>query len=691
MSKSGNKIPRSWLCYSIILNKIYCETCWLFADRFYKHYNATWIYGIDDWQHASQKICAHETSVQHIEAIKIRFIWARNQVIDRELENQISEEAAYWRSVLERIIKIILHLTAGNNALRGNEKKFSKDNSFGEGNFLQTVRLVANYDHVLAKLISSEESKVKYLSHTITDELITILSNDLLQTICAEINACQCFSIITDSTQDITKLDQLSIIIRYVLINYESKTLEVKESFVGFYNLKSHGAVDYVDLTQNVLIKLGLDINKCRGQGYDGASVMSGAHSGVQTRIKHIVPTAKYVHCCSHNLNLVISDAAKCHNKVQNFFETVQTVFNFFASSAPRWALLALGQDFGNKVQKKVLKKVCPTRWEARHDAVFSLKERFIDILKALTCIILNSKKTTERTIASGLKSKIENFEFVLILCTWEPILRSLRIISKKLQNVDMNLEEASTMLNNAVHFIQETRNSYDENILNNAKSLCSRWGIPDKFVEKRLSYAKKQFYDNLNGDRMLNTTEENFKVKLFFPVLDTVLSQLISRFQGMHDVLEDFNFLNPTILSTQTDKYIIKSSYDFCVTYKDDVSSDFPRQMLSLKTVIKDEKLKTIKLLGSFIINNDLSSSFPDVLSACVIFLTMPITVAGAERSFSKLKLIKNYLRNTCGQERLSSISILSIEKERTKTLNIEKIIDNFANAKSRKKNFLK
>jgi len=97
-----------------------------------------------------------------------------------ELENQISEEAAYWRSVLERIIKIILHLTAGNNALRGNEKKFSKDNSFGDGNFLQTVRIVANYDHVLAILISSEESKVKYLSHNITDELITILSNDLL-------------------------------------------------------------------------------------------------------------------------------------------------------------------------------------------------------------------------------------------------------------------------------------------------------------------------------------------------------------------------------------------------------------------------------------------------------------------------------------------------------------------------------
>lgn len=162
----------------------------------------------------------------------------------------------------------------------------------------------------------------------------------------------------------------------------------------------------------------------------------------------------------------------------------------------------------------------------------------------------------------------MENFEFVLILCTWEPILRSLRVISKKLQNVDMNLEEACKMLNNAVNFIQETRNSYDDNVLDNAKSLCSRWGIPNQFVEKKESYAKKHFYDNLNGDRRLNTTEENFKVKIFFLVLDTVLSQLIGRFQGMHDVrcVEKYfnyidekgnNFLTSCVLCRSYSKYI--------------------------------------------------------------------------------------------------------------------------------------
>jgi hypothetical protein len=66
-------------------------------------------------------------------------------------------------------------------------------------------------------------------------------------------------------------------------------------------------------------------------------------------------------------------------------------------------------------------------------------------------------------------------------------------------------------------------------------------------------------------------------------------------------------------------------------------------------------------------------------------------VTSASAERSFSKLKLIKNYLRNSIGQERLSSIALLNIERQQTNDINIQNIIDNFANKKARKKNFLK
>ena len=68
-----------------------------------------------------------------------------------------------------------------------------------------------------------------------------------------------------------------------------------------------------------------------------------------------------------------------------------------------------------------------------------------------------------------------------------------------------------------------------------------------------------------------------------------------------------------------------------------------------------------------------------------------MPVTVATAKRSFSKLKLIKNYLRSTMGQKRLCGLSILSIEYDEANhlTKNLRKIINVFAEDKVRKSGF--
>jgi hypothetical protein len=50
-------------------------------------------------------------------------------------------------------------------------------------------------------------------------------------------------------------------------------------------------------------------------------------------------------------------------------------------------------------------------------------------------------------------------------------------------------------------------------------------------------------------------------------------------------------------------------------------------------------------------------------------IFLTLPVTVAEADRSFSELKLIKTYLRSTMLQERLSACAVLSVERDAVET----------------------
>ena len=80
---------------------------------------------------------------------------------------------------------------------------------------------------------------------------------------------------------------------------------------------------------------------------------------------------------------------------------------------------------------------------------------------------------------------------------------------------------------------------------------------------------------------------------------------------------------------------------------------------------------------------------SFPNACIAFRILLTILITVASTERSFSKLKLIKSYLRSTMSQERLSGLVILSIEKEMLAELEFKNLISNFTSQKTRKINF--
>jgi len=62
---------------------------------------------------------------------------------------------------------------------------------------------------------------------------------------------------------------------------------------------------------------------------------------------------------------------------------------------------------------------------------------------------------------------------------------------------------------------------------------------------------------------------------------------------------------------------------------------------------------------------NCQLLDSTPYLCLCLKLYLTIGVSIASCERSFSKLKWIKSYLRSTMGKSRLSVLVILSIESE--------------------------
>ena len=69
-------------------------------------------------------------------------------------------------------------------------------------------------------------------------------------------------------------------------------------------------------------------------------------------------------------------------------------------------------------------------------------------------------------------------------------------------------------------------------------------------------------------------------------------------------------------------------------------------------------------------------------------MYLTIPVTSASAECSFSTLRQLKSYLRTTMTDTRVSNVGILQIEKEHK--MNLYQIIEQYARAKDRKLQFI-
>lgn len=69
----------------------------------------------------------------------------------------------------------------------------------------------------------------------------------------------------------------------------------------------------------------------------------------------------------------------------------------------------------------------------------------------------------------------------------------------------------------------------------------------------------------------------------------------------------------------------------------------------------------------------------FSETYKLTVIAVTVPVSSAACERTFSCLRRVKTYLRNRMSDERLTHSALINIERSIAKSLSLETVIDEF------------
>ncbi|KAM9311655.1 zinc finger MYM-type protein 1-like [Gastrophryne carolinensis] len=594
-------------------------------------------------------------------------------------------EKKKWRDILHRLLDITLFLAKQNLAFRGHKEDGS---SLNKGNFLEMVELLSKYDPVLKEhLIRLKRHtcklnvSVSYLSPQTQNEFISVLANHVKEKIVTDIKSAKYFGIMFDSTPDVSHTDQMSEVIRYVHI---TRKVEVKEVFLGFFPLKGKKATD---LSSDILKKLesdGLDIMMCRSQGYDNAATMAGIHGGVQSILMEKNRKAVFNGCVDHSLNLCGQHSFAENASCVTFFGTLQAMFSFFAASTHRWDVLI--ERTGVSV-----KRLSTTRWSAHHAAVKPVKDKFDMFVSALETLCEPCENMDTRGAAQGLLPAVCDFTFLCYLHFWSDVLREVDDAQQYLQTKGLSLDKVVTKLESLRLFLCEERSHLVDTAIQQALLKADEYGIA---VERRARFKKRMAGEPARDAGRTSLQEENKRAML--ECIDRFHLELQTRLRAILEVAGMFEAIQAKSLISATEEEL-KVSIPKLTNFYDEVSeSELLLEIPRLRRHLTAAKLDLDKVTDwtalqvlTFIAEWDFIESLPHLSLCLKLFLTICVSVASCERSFSKLKLIKNYLRSTMGQSRLSDLALLSVESELVQTIDFDEVVNSFAALKTRKTKF--
>lgn len=281
----------AWVMYNAEKMAIHCSFCLMYAPE--KFSRGQLIEGCSDWRHITTRLAYHEKSLCHQHSSEAYFINMQGKSVKHQLSHdQLSyrrKEVLEQRAVLHCVIDIAFFI--GFQALPYRSKHSEaianvfddKGAVLNRGNFLEAVKLVAEYNATLQAHLNRITKKAKkrdptkkgrgnfvtFLSKTTVGKIFNLIGDVIQERVVEDVKDAGMFSVQMDSTQDLSTHDQCAIVVRYV------KEDNAKERLLRLVNVSNSKAPSLHELLETSLSAVGLQLEMCIGDSFDGAANMS--------------------------------------------------------------------------------------------------------------------------------------------------------------------------------------------------------------------------------------------------------------------------------------------------------------------------------------------------------------------------------------------------------------------------------
>ncbi|XP_023767342.2 uncharacterized protein LOC111915937 [Lactuca sativa] len=203
-----------------------------------------------------------------------------------------------------------------------------------------------------------------------------------------------------------------------IVLRYADRLGIVKERFIGIVHMLDTSSLTLKAAIDTVFSNNNLSMTQVRGQGYDGASNMSGAFNGLKSLILNENNSAHYIHCFAHQLQLVVVEVAKKHDDVDEFFEQLALVVTVVCGSCKRKdmiremqkervaAEIGIGEtETGKGLNQEIsLIRAGDTRWGSHFRTIVSLVNLFAEVVAVLKYVKEEGSTLSNRNQAKDMQ-----------------------------------------------------------------------------------------------------------------------------------------------------------------------------------------------------------------------------------------------------------------------------------------------